>query len=157
MFKVPRLMDGVHEGDKNQEPIKAMGTRLAVSSWIGRAGKTLGNTTRNCIRSTIKRRDCSGGLKGNCLSVLPLGQVGCGIHRLHPIPPLLQLAPLVSTRANKKEEMNKKKGMERMFATILSAAECLISLSNPSSTTPILISSGKSTRRLYCLCARACP
>ena len=34
----------------------------------------------------MKRRGCSGGLKGNRLIVLPLGQVGCGIHWLHRIP-----------------------------------------------------------------------
>ena len=78
-------MDCTYEGDKNQEPAKAMGMRLAVSSLIGRGGKTLGNMMRNCIRSAMKRRGCSGGLKGNRLSLLPLGQVGYEIHRLHPI------------------------------------------------------------------------
>ena len=61
MFKVLLLMDGVYEGDENQEPIKSVGLEPVVFSWIGRAGKTLGNTMRNCIRNTMKRRGCSGG------------------------------------------------------------------------------------------------
>ena len=61
MFKVLWLMGCAYEGDENQEPSKGMRKRVVVSSWIGRAGKTLGNMGRDCMRSAMKRRGCSGG------------------------------------------------------------------------------------------------
>ena len=57
MSKVLLLMGCAYEGDKNQKPDKAMGMRLAVSSWIGRAGKALGNMNEELYK---KRNEAKG-------------------------------------------------------------------------------------------------
>ena len=94
MAKVPRLMGCAYEGDKNQKPIKSMGLEPVVFSWIGRVGKALGNMNEELYKKRNEAEGLFWRLKGNCLSPLPLGQVGYEIHGLHNVPPHLQPAPL---------------------------------------------------------------